>query len=271
LSTSHPKKRFGQHFLKSPDIVKKILDLINPQHGQTIVEIGPGHGALTLPLVESGAKVVAIEFDREAAAYLSRRLGKHSNLRLINQDFLKFNPNSVGLARFTLVGNLPFNITSPVIDWAIDYCSMITHACFMVQKEMAARLSAMPATKNWSPLSIFTQLHFDVAHCFDVAPRHFQPPPKVTSTVVTLTPGEKVRIEHPTQFERVVRTSFRQRRKLLVNNLVPDIISQPQDAREILRESGFPEKCRAEQLSTAEFLTLTDCLIKRNILQVQST
>ena len=271
MSTFHPKKKFGQHFLKSPDIVKKILDLINPQPGQTIVEIGPGRGALTLPLVESGAKVVAVEFDREAAAYLSKQLGKHPNLRLINQDFLKFDPNSVGLARFTLVGNLPFNITSPVIDWTINHRRMIERACFMVQKEIAARLSAVPATKNWSPLSIFTQLYFDVAHCFDVAPRHFQPPPKVTSTVVTLTPGQKTRIEHPTQFERVVRTSFRQRRKLLAHNLVPDIIPQLQVAREILSESGFPENCRAEQLSTAKFLTLTNCLIKRNILHVQST
>jgi len=266
MSTLRPKKRLGQHFLKSPDIVKKILDLIEPRADQTIVEIGPGRGALTFPLVASGAEVVAIEFDRDAARYLSRRLAKKSNLKVVNQDFLTFEPDSVGLVKFTLVGNLPFNITSPVIDWAINHRSMIESACFMVQKEMAARLCAEPNSKDWSPLSIFTQLHFEVVHCFDVAPEHFQPKPKVTSTVITLTPKEKVQIKHSAQFEKVVRTSFRHRRKLLINNLVPDIISQAQAAREILRKLGLPENCRAEQLTTTQFLTLTERLIARKIL-----
>jgi 16S rRNA (adenine1518-N6/adenine1519-N6)-dimethyltransferase len=262
----HPKKRLGQHFLKSPDIIKKILDLIEPHADQTIVEIGPGHGALTLPLVASGAKVVAIEFDRDAAHYLIQRFAKQSNLQVLSQDFLKFEPDSLGLMKFTLVGNLPFNITSPVIDWAINHRSMIERACFMVQKEMAARLTARPNSKDWSPLSIFTQLHFEVVHCFDVAPKHFQPKPKVTSTVITLTPKEKIQIKHSAQFEKVVRASFRHRRKLLVNNLVPDIISQAQTAREILHEMGLPENCRAEQLTTTQFLTLTERLMVHKML-----
>ena len=266
MSTLRPKKRLGQHFLKSPDIVRKILDLVRPQVGLIIVEIGPGRGALTLPLVASGAEVVAVEFDLDAARYLIQRLAKKSNLKVVNQDFLKFEPDRLGLTKFTLVGNLPFNITSPVIDWAINHHSMIERACFMVQKEMAARLAARPNSKDWSPLSIFTQLHFEVVHCFDVAPEHFQPKPKVTSTVITLTPKEKVQIKHFAQFEKVVRTSFRHRRKLLVNNLVPDIISQAQAAREILRELGLPENCRAEQLTTAQFLTLTERLIAHKIL-----
>jgi len=261
-----PKKRLGQHFLKSPDIVRKIIDLVCPQAGQTIVEIGPGRGALTLPLVESGAEVVAVEFDRDAAQYLIRRSAKQSNLQVVNQDFLKFEPDRLGLTEFTLVGNLPFNITSPVIDWAISHRSMIERACFMVQKEMAARLSAAPSSKDWSPLSIFTQLHFEVVHCFDVAPEHFQPRPKVTSTVITLTPKEKIMIKRSAQFEKVVRTSFRHRRKLLVNNLVPDIIPQAQVAREVLHELGLPENCRAEQLTTAQFLTLTERLVAHKIL-----
>lgn len=266
MSVLRPKKRLGQHFLKSPDVIKRIVDLIDPQVGQTIVEIGPGRGALTLPLVASGAEVVAVEFDLDAARYLSRRLAKKSNLKVVNQDFLTFEPDRLGLAKFTLVGNLPFNITSPVIDWAINHRSMIERACFMVQKEMAARLAARPNSKDWSPLSIFTQLHFEVAHCFDVAPEHFQPRPKVTSTVITLTPKEKILIKHSAQFEKVVRTSFRHRRKLLVNNLVPDIISQTQAAREILCKLDLPENCRAEQLTTAQFLTLTNRLVAHKIL-----
>ncbi len=266
MSTLRPKKRLGQHFLKSPDVIKRIVDLIDPLADQTIVEIGPGRGALTLPLVASGAEVVAVEFDRDTASYLSRRLAKQINLQVVNQDFLKFEPDRIGLTKFTLVGNLPFNITSPVIDWTINHRSVIESACFMVQKEMAARLAARPNSKDWSPLSIFTQLHFEVVHCFDVAPEHFQPKPKVTSTVITLTPKEKVQIKHFAQFEKVVRTSFRHRRKLLVNNLVPDIISQAQTAREILHDLGLPENCRAEQLTTAQFLTLTEHLIVHKIL-----
>jgi 16S rRNA (adenine1518-N6/adenine1519-N6)-dimethyltransferase len=266
MSALRPKKRLGQHFLKSPDIVRKILDLIEPRADQTIVEIGPGRGALTLPLAATGAEVVAIEFDRDAARYLSRRLVKQSNLKVVNQDFLKFEPDSFGLIKFTLIGNLPFNITSPVIDWVINHHSVIERACFMVQKEMASRLTARPNSKDWSPISIFTQLHFEVVHHFDIGPEHFQPKPKVTSTVITLTPKEKILIKHPAQFEKVVRASFRHRRKLLANNLVPDIIFESQVAREILRELGLTETCRAEQLTMAQFLKLTERLIARKIL-----
>lgn len=260
------KKRLGQHFLKSEHIVKKILDVIDPQRGQTIIEIGAGRGAFTLPLAQSGAKVIAVEFDRDFAGYLGKLLKKYDNVSIINQDFLKFEPDSVGLSRFTLVGNMPFNITSPVIDWATRHQPVIDSACLMVQKEMAERLSAIPKTKNWSPLSIFTQLHFDVTYCFDVAPEHFRPSPKVTSAVIKLTPKKKVHVKHWGLFEKVVRVSFQKRRKLLVNNLVPDIIPHPQTAREILCELGLPENCRAEQLTTTQFLTLTEHLTACKIL-----
>lgn len=266
MSTLRSKKRFDQHFLKSPDVIKDILELIDPQPGQTIVEIGPGHGALTLPLVASGADIVAVEFDRDAARYLSRRLANKSNLRIVNRDFLQFEPDDAGLSLFILAGNLPFNITSPVIDWAIEHQSMIERACLTVQKEMAARLAAIPNSKDWSPLSIFTQLHFEVVCCFDIAPEHFQPRPKVTSSVITLTPKEKVLIKHSAQFEKLVRASFRQRRKLLINNLVPAIVSRPQTIREILREMELPANCRAEQLTMSQFLILTERLTTHKML-----
>jgi len=260
MSAYHAKKRLGQHFLKSPEIVHKILEVIHPRREHAIIEIGPGRGALTLPLVRSGAKVIAVEFDRDVTRYLNKLVRDFDNVTVINGDFLTFEPDSVGLTRFTLVGNLPFNITSPVIEWMIRHHQMIDDACLMVQKEMALRLAASPKSKSWSPLSIFTQLHFDVVYCFDVAPQHFRPKPKVTSAVIKLIPKEKTHIEYFAQFEKVVRASFRSRRKLLLNNLVPDIIPQPQMAREILRKLGLPENCRAEQLSAKQFLTLTDCL-----------
>jgi 16S rRNA (adenine1518-N6/adenine1519-N6)-dimethyltransferase len=262
----HAKKRLGQHFLISPEIVQKILDVIDPKPGQAILEVGPGRGALTVPLAQSGAQVIAVEFDRDIMRYLTKLLKSYDNVEVINKDFLTFDPCDYGLEEFALVGNLPFNITSPVIDWAIKHRLMIDFACLMVQKEMASRLTASPKSKDWSPLSIFTQLHFEVTRCFDVSAEHFRPRPKVTSAVVKLTPKDAVPIEHPAQFEGVVRASFRRRRKLLVNNLVPEIIDTPQSAYEILHKLGWSEKCRAEELSIDQFLKLTKRLVSCKIL-----
>jgi 16S rRNA (adenine1518-N6/adenine1519-N6)-dimethyltransferase len=260
------KKRLGQHFLQSPAIVHRILQVVNPQPGKTIVEIGPGRGALTLPLAESGAHVVAVEFDRDVMRHLKSHLKRFDNIELINEDFLRFNPQAHGLTRFTLVGNLPFNITSPVIEWIIEHRRMIDSACLMVQKEMGARLSACPKSKDWSPLSIFTQLHFEVSYCFDVPPEHFRPRPKVTSAVIQLVPADNRHVEHFAEFEKVVRAAFQRRRKLLVNNLVPDMIPQATTARDLLSDLGLPEKARAEELSIEQFLRLTQCLIEHKIL-----
>jgi 16S rRNA (adenine1518-N6/adenine1519-N6)-dimethyltransferase len=270
VPTYHAKKRLGQHFLISPEIVPKILGVIDPKPGQAILEIGPGRGALTVPLAQSGAQVIAVEFDRDIMHYLSKLLKSFDNVKVINQDFLTFNPRKVGLEKFALVGNLPFNITSPVMDWVVKHRQMIDFACLMVQKEMAARLTASPKSKDWSPLSIFTQFHFEVNRCFDVSAEHFRPRPKVTSTVVKLTPKDAVPIKHPAQFEKVVRASFRRRRKLLVNNLVPEIIDTPQSAYEILHKLGWSEKCRAEELSIDQFLKLTERLVSCKILPCSS-
>ncbi|MFQ6007877.1 MAG: 16S rRNA (adenine(1518)-N(6)/adenine(1519)-N(6))-dimethyltransferase RsmA [Candidatus Zixiibacteriota bacterium] len=260
------KKRLGQHFLTSPEVVQRILGVIDPQPGQAILEIGPGRGALTVPLAQSGAQITAVEFDQDIMPYLNKLLKPYENLKVINQDFLTFDPTKVGLKKFALVGNLPFNITSPVIDWVIKHRHMIDFACLMLQKELATRLTASPKSKDWSPLSIFTQLHFDVIRCFDISAEHFRPRPKVFSTLVKLTPKADVPIKHPALFEEVVRVSFRRRRKLLVNNLVPEIIDTPQYANEILHKFGLSGNCRAEELSIDQFLKLTERLVSCKIL-----
>ncbi|MFH1374725.1 MAG: 16S rRNA (adenine(1518)-N(6)/adenine(1519)-N(6))-dimethyltransferase RsmA [bacterium] len=261
-----PRKRFAQHFLKSAKVITDIIDTISPREGQCIVEVGPGEGALTRPLLQSGAQIVAVEFDRDAAKYLVQHLSQYPNLKLLNQDFLDFDPARAGLTSFTLVGNLPYNITSPVIDWTVRHRDLTERACLMVQKEVGARLAAQPNHKDWSPLSIFTQLHYRIERCFDIPPRHFRPPPRIMSTFIVLIRTSAPEIAHPILFEKVVRASFRQRRKLLVNNLVPDIVATPQAARDILEETGLPPRCRAEQVSTAQFLTLTERLVQHNIL-----
>lgn len=254
----HAKKRFGQNFLNSEKVITRIVELVNPKGGDVVIEVGPGLGALTIPLAKSGAQVWGIEFDRDIIHQLEENLLKFSNTTILNKDFLGFHPEDYKLNSFFLTGNLPYNITSPVIDWCISYRDRIVGAVLMVQKEMAERITGRPGSRNWSPLSIFTQLHFDAIHCFDVPPAAFTPQPEVTSSVIRLTPREATEIADPELFERVVRSSFGQRRKLLVNNLVPDLISDAAQARGILRALDLPELSRAEELSIPKFIHLTE-------------
>lgn len=266
MSAYHAKKRLGQNFLKSEAVIRRIVETVDPQPGEAVVEIGPGRGALTLALAESGARIVAVEFDRDLYGYLNKLARKFDNIEIVNADFLEFEPDEKKMPSFKLAGNLPYNITSPVIDWCMNYHSRVTGAVFMVQKEMALRLAASPGSKNWSPLSVFTQVMFDVDLCFDVSPESFRPPPKVTSSVVRLTPRTAAVPEYPPDFAGVVQASFRQRRKLLVNNLVPEIVSDNNTARELLSECGLAPDCRAEQVTVAQFLNLTVCLKRRKLV-----
>ena len=263
----HPKKRLGQNFLKSDEIIRKIVDLIAPRSGQVIIEIGPGQGTLTLPLARSGATIVAVEIDEDLIGYLSKSLEQYENVRIVNKDFLVFDPVEAGIDKFTLVGNLPYHITSPVMEWIAKRNQMLEQVYLMVQKEVAERLCSSPESKDWSPLSIFTQILFDVTNCFTVYPIHFHPKPKVSSAVIKLTPKEKLEIRHRTEFERVVRLSFRQRRKLLKNNLVPEIIVDTDTALELFAKVDLPANVRAEQVTTKQFLKLTDLLVSEGLVQ----
>ena len=206
----------------------------------------------------SGATVTAVEFDRDVIGYLKQLLRKHPKAQVLNQDFLSLDPRDVGVGPHKLIGNLPYNITSPVLDWATTHRETIKLAVFMVQKEVGLRVAASPGSKDWSPLSIFTQLAYRVRLCFDVPPKHFQPPPKVTSCVIELTPAPMLTIPHRKLFESIVRLAFRQRRKLLSNNLAPEIFPDTNTARMVLKRAGLPENCRAEQISIAGFLDLTE-------------
>lgn len=259
------RKRFGQNFLVSSSVIRRIIDLIAPTASDTVVEIGPGQGALTVPLAESGARVVAVEFDRDLMGYLTRLLAPYEQVTILNQDFLKFDPEAHGLERFLLAGNLPYNLTSPVIEWAVRYAAQVERAVFMVQKEVAERLCSSPGGKDWSPLAIFTQLIYDAEKRFDVGPEHFRPQPKVVSSVVELRPRENAITQLPPLFERVVRAAFTQRRKQLVNNLTSDIVENADEARRALEVCGLPPNVRAEQLSIEDFFRLTHCLASGSI------
>lgn len=266
VTRDRAKKRLGQNFLVSSEIVKKIIDAIAPKSTDTIVEVGPGKGALTIPLAESGAKIIAVEFDRDLANYSKDSLKRFTNVTVLQKDFLKFEPKELALTSIKLCGNLPFNITSPVIDWIVNHRSNIVKAVIMMQKEVALRLASKPNSKDWSPLAIFTQLYFDINILFNVAPQNFEPSPKVTSAVVELIPKVSAEILHYPKFEQLVRASFRQRRKQLINNLVPILIPTVPAAEEIFGQLGLNRKVRAEEVSTGQFLELTELLAMRNML-----
>lgn len=266
MSKLRAKKRLGQNFLITSEIISKIINPIAPKPSDTIVEIGPGKGALTKPLAESGATVFAVEFDRDMCAYLKKEFEKFKNVTILQSDFLRFVPAEYGLKSFKLCGNLPFNISSPVIDWIVYHRAMVTQAVLMLQKEVAQRLSSGPGGKQWSPLAIFTQLYFEIELLFDVSPKHFKPQPEVTSAVVELKPNAAVEIKNFKQFEEVVRTSFKQRRKQLINNLVPAMVPSVKAAEEIFWELGLRRNVRAEEVDTEQFLELTEALTKHNMI-----
>ncbi len=263
MSAYHAKKRLGQNFLQSDEIIKKIIDQLEIRDKDNIIEIGPGRGALTEYLVESNvAKIYAIEFDKDLIGYLNKLFGSIARIKIIQADFLSYQPK---IDKFKLVGNLPYNITSPVIDWVIRNHAHVQSAVFMIQKEMADRICSIPGSKNWSPISIFTRLYFDVKICFEVSPRHFKPVPKVFSSVIKLTPRDKIIVFNHVLFEKIVRASFKQRRKLLVNNLVPNILDNKNDALKLFEKLKFEPNTRAEQLTIKQFLKLTELIKSRNI------
>ena len=251
----------GQHFLVSDAICRRIVALLGLRPDDTVVEIGPGEGILTRALLDTGARVVAVELDRLLADRLERRLGG-DRLIVVQQDFLAFDPGQAGEFPFALVGNIPYSITSPVIEWLIRHRDAVTVAVCMVQREPALRITAGPGGKNWSPLAVFTQIHFHAELCFTVSPDYFRPPPKVHSAVIRLRPRPQPLLQPDELFETVVRQAFRQRRKLLANNLSPALLPDAAAAKTLLRELGWPENIRAEQLSIEQFLTLTERLRK---------
>ncbi len=263
------KKRLGQNFLTSQAFIDRIVALVDVSDRLPIVEIGSGRGALTLPLAMSGAPLYAVEFDNDLIPYLHKLLQDYKSVRMLDMDFLEFEPTRFDINDFVLVGNLPYNISSPVLDWCVAHRSGLRQAVLMLQKEVADRVSSRPESKGWSPLAIFTQLYFNVINHFNVAAAHFTPRPQVASTVITLTPAKKVEVPYPEAFETIVRSAFRHRRKLLSNNLVPTVIPDQHLAVEIFEQLGWEKNTRAEELPTELFLELTRVLVDRKIIEVR--
>lgn len=254
------RKRFGQNFLRDPAIIDQIERAISPRKDQHLVEIGPGLGALTAPLLASDCHLDAIELDRDLVTPLLAAFSVYPRFRLHTADALNFDFATLQRppAKLRIVGNLPYNISTPLIFHLLESAALIDDMHFMLQLEVVERLTATPGGKHWGRLAVMTQYRCHAELLFGVPPEAFDPAPKVQSAIVRLTP-------HPTprepsadirQLEHLVRAAFAQRRKTLRNNLK----NLMDDAT--IERAGIDPGCRAETLSLNEFITLSEALNK---------
>ncbi len=210
-----PRKHFGQHFLVDRFIIDSIVRAIAPQPGDALIEIGPGTGALTASLLAQARRMTAIEIDRDLAPRLQARFGEA--LTLIHQDVLQVDFGALG-ASLRIVGNLPYNISSPLLLHLIPFAAQIRDQHFMLQKEVVERIVAEPGG-NMGRLTVFLQNHYQVAHLFDVPPEAFDPPPKVDSSVVRMVPLPRPRTLATEELEAALSVAYSQRRKMLRKTL----------------------------------------------------
>ncbi len=243
------RKRFGQHFLTDRGIIESIVDAIDPKRGDAMVEIGPGLAALTQPLVERLGQLTVIELDRDLAA----QLRKHPQLAVVQADVLKVDFRDLaaqtGQAKIRVVGNLPYNISTPILFHLLDAVEVIADQHFMLQKEVIDRMVAKPSTSDYGRLSVMLQWRYAMDNVLFVPPASFEPPPRVDSAVVRMTPHAVPEPVHLALFSELVRVAFSQRRKLLRHSL-----GQWLSARGFAGE--FNLQRRAEEVPVSQYVAL---------------
>lgn len=250
--TNHtPRKRFGQNFLIDDGIIHAIVAAIGPRPGDTVVEIGPGLGALTKPLLECLPHLHAVELDRDIVARL-QRTWPPERLTVHSADALKFNFGRLG-TELRIVGNLPYNISTPLLFHLMDFAAHIRDMTFMLQKEVVERMVAEPSTADYGRLSVMLQRRFHLEWLLDVPPTAFNPPPKVDSAVVRLIPKrpDEITALDEALFARVVAAAFSQRRKTLKNTLA-GLLAEGDFAA-----LGIDPGLRAEALPLKDYETIT--------------
>lgn len=246
-----PRKRFGQHFLADPHYARRIVDAVAPLPGDNVVEIGPGLAALTGALIERAGHVAAIEIDRDLAARLRERFAA-DRLTLYEADALAFDFATLGEA-LRIVGNLPYNISSPLLFHLASYEAWLRDVHVMLQREVVARMTALPGTPDYGRLSVMLQSRFRVTRLFTVPAGAFRPAPKVGSAVARLVPlgASRPAVADEALFARIVGAAFGQRRKTLRNAL-----SGLADEA-ALRAAGIDPGVRGETLSVDDYVRLT--------------
>ena len=249
------KKHLGQNFLHEKGVVEKIVLAVNPQPGDRLVEIGPGQGAITFPLLQRHGALTAIEFDRDLLAPLAQAAQAHGALTLIPADVLTVDFSALaGDGQIRLAGNLPYNLSSPILFHALEHAAAIRDMHFMLQKEVVDRMAAPPGSKVYGRLSVMLQAYCTVTPLFKVPPGAFRPAPKVDSAVVRLVPRAPgtIGIVDQRRFAAIVRAAFGQRRKTLRNALAGEVDEATIEA------AGLAPGARAEQLAVTDFVRLAN-------------
>ena len=258
--THRPRKRFGQNFLLDPGVIRRIVEAIDPQPGQHLVEIGPGRGAITLPLLQRAGRMDVVEMDRDLIGPLRRLCAGVGELRIHNADALRFDycALAVDAAALRVVGNLPYNISTPLLFHLLDQSEHIQDMHFMLQKEVVERLASGPGSRDYGRLSVMVQLRCEVTPLFVVGPGAFHPTPKVDSAFVRLRPraAPPVLIDDHSVFARLVAQAFSQRRKTLRNTLRGLVTPETMQTLEV--DPG----ARAEELDLAAFARLANAAYK---------
>jgi 16S rRNA (adenine1518-N6/adenine1519-N6)-dimethyltransferase len=253
VNRHRPRKRFGQHFLHDAGVIRRLVSAIAPRADDYLVEIGPGEGVLTAPVLEKVDHLTVIELDRDLAAILSERLGFPAGLEIVQADVLKVDFAELANGRrLRIIGNLPYNISTPILFHLFESRADIVDMHFMLQKEVVDRMVAEPGGRQYGRLSVMAAFHCDMVRLFNVPPGAFRPPPKVDSAVVRLVPKALTDddLDLLPTFAEVTRRAFGQRRKTLRNSL-KGLLDETQ-----IEAAGINPGARAETLGVEQFREL---------------
>ena len=259
-----PKKSLGQNFLINKSIQKRIVSFLGLLPSDLVLEIGAGKGAMTVHLAESGAKLWAVEVDRKILPELELKLAPFPNAKILSQEIQTVQLEDLETSgKIKVVGNIPYHLTSPILDWLVAQKGRIERGVIMIQREVARRFLAGPRSGEYSPLTFFVRFHFEVEKLLDVGPGNFYPKPKVNSTVVQLSPCSQTPwgVQNSEKFFEVVKKAFLHRRKMLINSLVIEKIALTEELENIFDELKVPVKARPEELGFEEFAQLANRLL----------
>lgn len=258
-----PRKSLGQNFLQDPNIINKIVAGLGVNDKDVVVEIGPGRGALTELIIPQAGHTHLIEFDRDLVQHWQSQADAIDNLTVHGQDVLKFDFNEIiktSNRKLKVIGNLPYNISSPVLFYLMHYAEHIEHQVVMLQKEVVERMASEPGSKQYGRLSVMLQQRYQIENLFKVPPTAFFPPPKVDSAIARLTPLVEISspVSSQTDFEKVVKQAFSMRRKTLRNTLKGLLDSDQIESLDI------NPSARAETLEVAQFAALSNLFSQTN-------
>jgi len=258
-----PKKSLGQNFLKDKAVAKRIVDCLALSQADTVIEIGPGTGALTEYLIESGAQVYGVDIDSRMINFLAQKYSKAANFETIHSDILDFDFNAYcSDGKIKIIGNLPYHLSSPILEKLCEIHECIEVAVLTIQKEVALRLAASVDSSDYSSITIFVSNYCRAELMFDLGRLQFHPPPRVVSTVVKLIFFEQpiVAVEQYSIIRNLVQKAFSQRRKMMINSLIKNLSIKREEAVNLLTDVGIDPQARPQNISLQQYIKLAERL-----------